>query len=45
MDGFKKELAERIKYAQEHLEEVKRQRQTAEKKNGELNQVYFSIYS
>merc|ERR1712012_763429 len=37
MDGFRKELAERIKYAQEHLEEVKIQRQVAEKKNGELN--------
>ena len=37
LDGFKKELAERIRFAQENLEETKRQRIAAEKKNGELN--------
>merc|ERR1719507_2686675 len=33
----KKELAERIRFAQENLEETKRQRIAAEKKNSELN--------
>merc|ERR1712045_563362 len=37
LDGFKKELAERIRFAQENLEETKRQRIAAEKKNGEMN--------
>merc|ERR550532_1643987 len=37
LDGFKKELAERIRFAQENLEETKRQRIAAEKKNSELN--------
>jgi myosin heavy chain 6/7 len=37
LDGFRNELAARIKYAQDNLENVKKQRAVAEKKNGELN--------
>ena len=43
LDGFRKELAERIKYAQEHLEEVRKQRAKAEKRNGDLTKEIEEI--
>merc|ERR1712079_627102 len=43
LDGFKEELARRIKYAQEHLEEITKEREIAEKKNGDLNREVEEI--
>ncbi|CAB4063112.1 MYH6_7 [Lepeophtheirus salmonis] len=46
-EDFKKELAERIIYAQEHLDEVKRQREVSESKNKsltkDLDEIRLSI--